>query len=258
MSLTQTERLLKVVHDLRTKCPWDKKQTHKTLIPYLLEEAYETIDAIEKNERSSLREELGDVLLQVALHAEIAKEKGGFTFEDVARSITDKMIRRHPHIYQKKEVKDYKTHLQNWTKLKAKEKPKRSLLEGTPKALPALQLAHRYGEIASSVGFDWESATQVMKKVKEELCEFETEVGKKKRASKENIEMELGDLLFSITQLSRHLKIDAEAALRKANGKFEQRLTAVEKKVRRKGKELSDCSPQELESAWNTVKRGKG
>ena len=123
MQLKETERLLKVVHDLRTKCPWDKKQTHKTQVPYLIEEAYESLDAIEGNKKRELCEELGDVLLQVALHAEIAGETKGFSFEDVAREIADKMIRRHPHIYAKAEVKDYKTHMKNWQKLKAEEKP---------------------------------------------------------------------------------------------------------------------------------------
>lgn len=157
-NLKETQRLLKVVGELRKKCPWDRKQTHQTLVPYMLEEAYETVDAIETKKPDLLREELGDVLLQIALHAEIAREKGRFSFEDVAKSITDKMIHRHPDIYQKTRVRDMKDHLRNWTRLKNQEKPKRGLLQGIPKALPSLQRAQRYGEIASSVGFDWKDA----------------------------------------------------------------------------------------------------
>src|SRR5688572_12086259 len=154
-SLKETQRLLEVVHDLRTKCPWDRKQTHKTLVPYLLEEAYETIDAIDGGSPDEFREELGDFLLQVRLHAGNATERMGFRFEDVAKAIADKMVRRHPHIYGDVKYTSPKQHKKLWTELKAKEKPKRSRLDGIPRAMPALQLSQRYGEIASSVGFDW-------------------------------------------------------------------------------------------------------
>src|SRR5208283_2582430 len=145
-----------IVHRLRRECPWDRKQTHRSLVPYLLEEAYETVDAIESRKSDLLREELGDLLLQVVLHAELCDEKGEFSFEDVARAIGEKMVRRHPHVFEKqgkKKSTDPKEHQKNWTRLKSKEKPERSLLGGIPHAMPALQLAQRYGEIASSVGF---------------------------------------------------------------------------------------------------------
>ena len=249
--LKETEKLLKVVNDLRTQCPWDKKQTHQSLAKYLLEEAYEAVDAIHSKNKNALKEELGDVLLQVALHSEIASEKEAFTFEDVAKYISEKMIRRHPHIYAKEKVLDYKSHMKNWTALKQKEKPKRSLLEGTPKGLPALQLSQRYSEIASSVGFDWDNEKQVMKKVKEELKELEGALSKK---SKKSIEEEIGDLLFTLTTLSRHCHVDAEACLRKSAEKFKARLEAIEEEKRSQKKSLSDCSSQELEEAWLLAK----
>lgn len=249
--LTETQKFLKVVHELRTQCPWDKKQTHQTLAKHLLEESYETIEAIESKNKKAIKEELGDVLLQVALHAEIASEKNGFDFEDVAKFIAEKMVRRHPHIYKNQKVLNYKSHMQNWTALKQKEKPNRSLLEGTPKGLPALQLAQRYGEIASTVGFDWKNGKKVILKVREELRELEIEIQKK---SPDGIEEELGDLLFTLASLARHCQIDAEASLRKAAGKFQLRIETMEKEKRKLGKNLSDCTIVELEEAWNMAK----
>ncbi|MFM8316657.1 MAG: nucleoside triphosphate pyrophosphohydrolase [Deltaproteobacteria bacterium] len=244
--------MLKVVHDLRTQCPWDRKQTHQTLAKYLLEEAYEAVDAIHSKNKTALKEELGDVLLQVALHSEIAAEKNKFNFEDVAEYISEKMIRRHPHIYAKEKVLDYKSHMKNWTALKQKEKPKRKLLEGTPKGLPGLQLSQRYGEIASSVGFDWNNEKQVMKKVREELQELQKAIAQK---SKEDTEEELGDLLFTLTSLARHCHVDAEASIRKAAEKFRRRIETVEKIKKKQKKTLGECTPQELEAAWKKVKK---
>jgi XTP/dITP diphosphohydrolase len=256
--LTETARLLQVVHELRTQCPWDKKQTHKTLRRYLLEEAYEAADAIETGKSDLLTEELGDVLLQVALHAEIASETKKFDFEKIAKAISAKMIRRHPHIYAKeKAALDEKTHLKNWTKLKEKEKPKSSLLEGIPKAMPALALAQRYGEIAASVGFDWHCEQDVLEKVDEEFQELLDELNAK-NPKMERIEMELGDVLFTLTQFARHLKLDAEGALKRSTAKFESRFTALEKKKKKEGKRLSDCPPDELEKDWGLVKSRKG
>jgi len=251
--MKETRRLLKVVHELRTQCPWDRKQTHKSLIPYLLEEANEAADALLSGKGDDMREELGDLLLQVALHSELASEKKRFDFEQVARGIADKMVRRHPHIYAKEKFKSAKEQKQRWTELKALEKPKgRSHLDGTPKGLPALQLAQRYGEIAGSVGFDWEKASEVLKKVREETAELEREMKRAKR-NKANLEMELGDLLFSVSQLARHLDLNAEIALKQASAKFKQRFTKVEKIV---GKPLGECTMPEMESAWQRAKRG--
>lgn len=253
--LSQTQRLLEVVHDLRTKCPWDKKQTHKTLIPYLLEEAYETVDAIHSGKSEPFREELGDLLLQVALHAELASERKGFGFEDVARTIADKMVRRHPHIYADAKFGSAKDHQKRWTELKAKEKPKRSLLEGIPRALPGLQLAQRYGEIAASVGFDWSDADQVLAKVKEELGELEEEL---KGGTKRAAELELGDLLFTLANLARHLELNAEVAMKKATEKFAARFKKLEDLKRREGKALADCTAEELDLQWNKIKGSEG
>lgn len=252
--LSETQRFLKVVHDLRTKCPWDKKQTHTTLQRYMLEEAYEAANAIEEKDMDSLREELGDVLLQIALHSEIASEKGHFTFEEVAQGIADKMIHRHPHVYKKTKVLTESEHLKNWNRLKQEEKPKRYLLEGIPVVLPALQLSQRYGEMASSVSFDWKTPDQVFEKVKEELGEFEAEL-ERTNPDKEKMAMELGDLLFTLANLARHLDLDAEVSLRKSAQKFASRFTKMEERKRREGKKLDECSLDELESAWNEIKK---
>ena len=252
--LSETRRLLDVVHDLRTQCPWDKKQTHRSLVRYLLEEAYETIEAIEHGDSESLREELGDLLLQVALHAELASErKGGFGFEEVARGIHQKMVRRHPHIYGDSGPYDSKQHQKTWNQIKAKERPRRSLLEGIPRSMPALSLAQRYGEIAGAVGFDWTTVEGVLEKVDEELDELRMELRRKVRR-KRDIEMELGDLLFTVAHVARHLKIDAEAALRKSALKFGRRFSELEARSRKKGRSLADCSAEELDREWEAIK----
>ncbi|MBI1859434.1 MAG: nucleoside triphosphate pyrophosphohydrolase [Deltaproteobacteria bacterium] len=249
--LSETERLIRIVHELRTKCPWDRKQTHRTLVPYLLEEAHEVVDAIEKRNRRELEEELGDVLLQVALHAEIASETGRFTFERVAKNIADKMIRRHPHIYTTAKYKDEKTHLKNWTESKRKENPKKGRLDGLPVSLPGLQLARRYGEVAGSIGFDWQTVGQVEKKVFEEWKELRAETSRRS-PKKARIEEELGDLLFTISNLARHLNIDAEQALRQANQKFRRRFERIEKALKKQGDRK--LSLRELEALWQKAK----
>jgi len=250
----QMDRLLRVVHDLRTRCPWDKKQTHRSLIPYLIEEAYEAVQAIEEGSKTALKEELGDVLLQVVLHAEIAREKGDFTFEEVAQAISEKMIERHPHVYKNVQVKGVKDLLKNWSRLKKEEKPDLSLLAGIPKALPGLHLAQRYGEIAASVGFDWPNTVGVFDKLKEELAELESEMKRKRRVQRD-IEMEMGDVLFVLTRLAAHLKLDAERALKQSCDKFATRFHALETAVAKKGKKLTDCKLEEMESIWQHIKR---
>lgn len=251
----KTAAFLDVVHELRQKCPWDKKQTHPSLSRYLLEEAYEAAEAMNSEDRASLKEELGDVLLQVALHSEIASEKKWFNFEDVAEAISEKMIRRHPHVFADAEVKDYKTHMKNWTRLKQQEKPKKKILEGIPKALPALQLAQRYGEITSSVGFDWDKPAAVMKKIREELQELDQEL--KLNRSKKRMEEEMGDFLFSVVQMARHLGLDAERSLRGSAQKFSSRFERLENQLAKKGKKISDLKPGDLEKAWQAIKKNK-
>lgn len=252
-SCSETAAFLDVVHELRQKCPWDRKQTHPSLSKYLLEEAYEAAEAMDKQDKKNLKEELGDVLLQVALHSEIASEKKWFDFEEVASQVSKKMIRRHPHVFNQENVPDEKTHLENWTRLKQREKPKKSILDGIPRALPALQRAQRYGEITSSVGFDWQNPSQVLQKVDEELNELKAEINKKKNIK--NIEDELGDLLFSLAQLARHLKLDAERSLRKSNEKFLGRFEKLEKNIKKKKKDISDFKASDLEKEWQRVKK---
>jgi MazG family protein len=249
----QISRLVDVVHQLRRKCPWDRKQTHKSLAPYLLEEAYETVDAISTRDPDLLREELGDLLLQVVLHSELAAERGDFTFEDVAEGIAEKMIRRHPHVFGDARAGDEKEHQRNWTRLKSKEKPKRFLLEGTPRAMPALQLAQRYGEIAASVGFDWKGAEEVLEKVEDELHELKVEL-RRRKLRREAVELELGDLLFTLSHLARHLRLNAETSLKASAAKFADRFTRLEKAFRKREQNLSDSSAEELDAEWNRIK----
>ncbi|NBV50188.1 nucleoside triphosphate pyrophosphohydrolase [bacterium] len=252
-SCTETLAFLDVVRELRQKCPWDKKQTHTSLSKYLLEEAYEAAEAMNSDDPEALKEELGDVLLQVALHSEIASEKKWFDFESVAEAISEKMIRRHPHVFGDAEIKDYASHMKNWTRLKQKEKPQKKILEGIPKAMPALQLAQRYGEITSSVGFDWKKTSEVIKKVKEELKELEAEI--KSNQSKKRIEEELGDVLFALAQVARHLGTDAERSLKVSSSKFAHRFEKLENKINQKGKKISDLSEVQLEKEWQSIKR---
>lgn len=250
-SIPHTEKLLSIVAELRRKCPWDRKQTHRTLIPYLMEEAFEAVDAIRDGDAKALCEELGDVLLQVVLHAEIAAEKGAFDFEQVARGIGEKMVRRHPHVWGD-ESGEGRDHSKRWTELKQQEKPKRSMLEGTPRSMPALQLAQRYGEIASSVGFDWEDADGVWKKLEEEIGELRRELKSRKR-DKKRMADELGDVAFCLANLARHLGLNAEVASRGAAEKFARRFQAMEKNHDRK--QLSRMSPEEWEAAWQKAKK---
>ena len=256
-SLKQTKRLLSIVHELRQKCPWDKKQTHKSLVPHLIEEAFETVDAIESKKSQNLQEELGDLLLQICLHAELSEEKGNFQFEDVAKTIADKMVRRHPHVFGDVTYTTAKAHTKLWQEIKSKEKPKKtSLLETVPKGMPALQLAQRYGHIAASVNFDWDNIDDVVKKVDEEWNELKREIYRRKK-NKRQIENELGDVFFSLTNLARHLKLNAETSARIGAKKFFLRFTAIEKMKKKEGISIRHCSQPELERAWQQVKKGK-
>jgi tetrapyrrole methylase family protein/MazG family protein len=252
--LTHTTEFLKVVARLRKECPWDKKQTHKTLIPYLVEEAYETVDAIESRKMDSLKEELGDLLLQVVLHAEIAKEKGHFTFDDVAQAISKKMVDRHPHVFgDQKGITTAEEQTKNWSRIKEKERPKKSLLSGLPRSLPSLQLAQRYGEIAASVNFDWPSVKEALAKVDEELKEVKVEIGRKKRVQAD-VEMEIGDLLFALTRVASHCGVDSERALRKSSEKFRNRFEKMEKHFQKSKRKLSEQTLKEMEKIWRSVK----
>jgi MazG family protein len=210
-------------------CPWDREQTLETLRKYVLEEACEVIDAIDSGDRAALREELGDLLLQVVFQAELARREGTFAIDDVVAGIVDKLVHRHPHVFGHTEVKDADEVLNNWEKLKAREKGERGVLSGVPRSMPALARAQRIGEKVARVGFDWEDAGGSRAKVAEEMGELDRAIA---QGDPSGIEDEMGDILFALANLSRHLGVDAEAALRHAIDKFSGRFAHVERRVR--------------------------
>lgn len=210
-------------------CPWDREQSFETLRKYVLEEACEVIDAIDSGSRAALREELGDLLLQVVFQAELARREGAFAIDDVVAGIVDKLVVRHPHVFGDAQAKDSDEVLRNWEKLKAREKGERGLLDGVPRSMPALTRAQRIGEKVARVGFDWEDARGSRAKVTEEVAELDEAIASGDRAA---IEEEMGDTLFALVNLSRHLQIDAEGALRRTIDKFTTRFAHVEQRVR--------------------------
>jgi tetrapyrrole methylase family protein/MazG family protein/ATP diphosphatase len=209
-------------------CPWDREQTFETLRKYVLEEACEVIDAIEGGNREALREELGDLILQVVFQAELARTEGAFAIDDVIAAIIDKLVHRHPHVFGDLEAKDAEEVLRNWEKIKAEEKKGRGILGGVPRSLPALTRAQRIGEKVSRVGFDWEDPKGSRAKVTEELAELDAAI---QRGDASAIEDEMGDVLFALVNLSRHVNLDAEGALRRTIDKFTNRFAHVEKRV---------------------------
>ncbi len=252
-------KLIKVMDRLRGDggCPWDLEQTRQSLKPFLLEETYEVLEAIEEKDAEVLKEELGDVLFQVVFHARIAKEKGEFTIEDVLRELTDKMIRRHPHVFSNVKVGTAKEALVRWEKLKNQEvrnKKRKSVLEGVPKQLPALLRANQLQSRAARVGFDWPAFKPVWRKVREEMSEVEVEIGRKRQRS---IEAELGDLFFALVNAARFLKVDPEEALRKANHRFSERFQAMEKRARKEARSLSEMSLAEMDHLWEKAKKAE-
>jgi tetrapyrrole methylase family protein/MazG family protein/ATP diphosphatase len=209
-------------------CPWDREQTFESLRRYVLEEACEVIDAIDGGDRKAMREELGDLLLQVVFQAELGRREGSFAIDDVVSAIVEKLVHRHPHVFGDLEAKDADEVLRNWEKLKAKEKQGRGLLGGVPRSLPALTRAQRVGEKVARVGFDWESSQGSRAKVAEEMAELDAAVARK---DKNAVEEELGDVLFALVNLARHVDVDAEGALRRTIDKFTRRFSHVEKRV---------------------------
>ena len=243
-------RLLDIMDELREKCPWDKKQTLESLRHLTIEETYELGDAILDNDLQEIKKELGDVLLHIVFYAKIGSEKQAFDIADVANSISDKLIHRHPHIYGDVAVKDEEEVKQNWEKLKLKE-GKTSVLEGVPKSLPALVKASRIQEKVAGVGFDWEEPQQVWEKVQEEITELNQEI---KVNNQENIEKEFGDVLFSMINYARFIKVNPENALEKTNKKFINRFQFLEEAAKKEGKELSDMSLTEMDVYWEKSK----
>ena len=243
-------RLLDIMDELREKCPWDKKQTLESLRHLTIEETYELADAILDNDLQEIKKELGDVLLHIVFYAKIGSEKQAFDIADVANSISDKLIHRHPHIYGDVEVKDEEEVKQNWEKLKLKE-GKKSVLEGVPKSLPAVVKASRIQEKVAGVGFDWEESQQVWAKVQEELGELNEEI---KNNHQENIEKEFGDVLFSMINYARFIGVNPENALEKTNKKFINRFQYLEEAAKKEGKQLSDMSLTEMDVYWEKSK----
>src|SRR5690242_4445558 len=255
-------RLLAVMAWLRDRqhgCPWDIDQTFRTIAPYTIEEAYEVADAIERNDMPALKEELGDLLLQVVYHSQMASEAGAFRFEDVAAAIADKMVDRHPHVFSDLKIADADAQTVTWEARKAAERAKKGgeqstgALDGVARALPALMRAEKIQKRAARVGFDWETIGPVIDKIEEELGELRTEIeaGKTDPA---RVTDELGDVLSAVANLARHCKVDPEAALRSTNDKFEKRFRYVEQQLAVQGKLPAQATLEEMEALWQDAK----
>ena len=252
------EGFQEVVAHLRAPdgCPWDREQTHLSLRPFLLEETYEVLSALDDEDQDALKEELGDLLLQIVLHAQIASEFGDFSMVDVIQEIQEKLIRRHPHVFGDLDLDDQQKVLKNWEKLKSveredDEKDKNGILAGVSPALPALVQAETYQERVNRVGFDWSNIQGVFEKISEEITEIQ------EARTAEEYEAEIGDLLFAVVNLARWFKVDAESALRAANSRFRNRFESIETEVKSQGKDMTDFSIEELDELWNAAKRKK-
>ena len=257
-------RLVKIMDELREKCPWDKKQTIETLRQLTIEETYELADAISANDYKSIKEELGDLLLHIVFYAKIGAEKNEFTLDEVINGVCEKLIHRHPHIYGDVVVADDEEVKRNWEKLKLKE-GKKSVLGGVPKALPSMVKAMRLQEKAKQVGFEWDNKEQVWEKVEEEMGELQEAIGNLQEAKNNNsssvvsrqlsVEDELGDVFFSLVNFARFLQVDAENALERTNKKFISRFTKMETEALKDGKQLHDMSLEEMDAIWNRIKK---
>ena len=263
------ERLLEIMVLLRTPktgCPWDLEQTYATIAPYTIEEAYEVAEAIREDDMPGLRDELGDLLFQVVFHARIAEEAGDFAFGDVVEAISEKMVRRHPHVFGDTKIDGATAQTTAWEAHKAAERAAKSgsggsapgsaegsVLASVPLALPALTRAEKLQKRAARVGFDWPEATQVLDKIEEELAELREALAQK--APREKIAEELGDILFGYVNLARHLGVDPEEALRSCNAKFVRRFQEIEKALATEGRGPQDASLDELEALWQAAKK---
>jgi len=253
-------RLIEIMAALRTPgsgCPWDLEQNFRSIAPYTLEEAYEVADAIARDDLAGLKDELGDLMLQVVFHAQMAQEQGAFDFADVVESITTKLVRRHPHVFADAEGKTAKAVEGLWERIKAQEKSDRGdkapsgALAGVPVALPALTRALKLQDKAGRVGFDWNDPRAVLAKIREEADEIEAELD---RNDKGLVAAEVGDLLFAVVNLARHLDADPEGVLRQTNLKFERRFAAIEQALARRGKTPQSASLAEMDELWNEAK----
>ena len=256
------DQLLDIMVQLRTPttgCPWDLEQTFLTIAPYTIEEAYEVADAIEQGDMGALRDELGDLLFQVVFHARMAEEAGHFDFAAVVQAIADKMVRRHPHVFGDDSVTSASVQTDRWEEQKAREraalaankgKPA-SALDNVPKALPALTRAEKIGNRAARVGFDWPDTSGVFSKIDEEISEVRAAISS---GDDEQVADEVGDLLFAVTNLARHLGADPEASLRRATAKFDRRFREVEKNYAEEDRKMAESSLEELEARWQLAK----
>jgi ATP diphosphatase len=256
----EIRRLIAIMAALRdpaTGCPWDKEQTFDTIAPYTIEEAYEVADAIARRDFAALPDELGDLLLQVVYHARMAEEEGRFAFADVARAISDKMIRRHPHVFGDERARDAAAQTAAWEAQKASERAARQetgTLAGVPVGMPGLTRAEKLTKRAARVGFDWPDAAAVLDKLDEEIAELKAELP---AADPDRLKDEVGDMLFVLANLARKLKLDPETCLRHANDKFTRRFNAMEALLAREGRSLKDETLPAMEAAWQAVKRAE-
>lgn len=248
--------LMAALRDPEGGCPWDREQDFLSIAPYTIEEAYEVADAIARDDMDELRDELGDLLFQVVFHARMAEERGAFAFDNVVEAIVQKMTRRHPHVFGQAEVADAEAQTRAWERLKAEERREKgeqhSLLDGVTLGLPALSRAWKLQKRAARAGFDWSSAEGVLDKVEEELREVRAELEAGDAAA---LQDEIGDLLFACVNLARHAGVDAEGALRDGNSKFERRFRYLESALRQQGRELEQCSLEEMDRLWEEAKR---
>tara|TARA_B100000508_G_scaffold141093_1_gene146618 strand:+ start:135318 stop:136085 length:768 start_codon:yes stop_codon:yes gene_type:complete len=247
------QRLLDIMDDLREKCPWDKKQTLESLRHLTIEETYELADAILDNDLDELKGEIGDLMLHMVFYSKIGSEKGAFDITDVLNGICDKLVHRHPHIYGDVEANDEETVKKNWERLKLKE-GKKSVLEGVPRSLPALVKAGRIQDKVKGIGFDWDDRSQVLAKVREEIDELEVEV----KQGSDRIEEEFGDVMFSMINYARFIKINPETALERTNKKFIKRFQLMEEQIKSEGKSFDEMNLEEMDKYWDKAKRITG
>lgn len=254
--MKEFDELVEIMRRLRGPdgCPWDREQTHESLAPHLIEEAYELIEVIEASQPQYICEELGDVLLQVVFHAQLAAERGEFDIHDAVQRLVDKLYHRHPHVFGTVQVSGSEEVLHNWEQLKSAEyeqEPRLSVLDGIPRALPALQRAQKLQRRASKVGFDWDDADGPRAKITEELAELDAALAAQ---DPEAIRHEVGDLLASVVNLCRFVGVEAEGALREANRRFEQRFRQIEQGARDQGRDLSEMTLDEMDHLWDAAK----
>ncbi len=248
------QRLVQILDILRGEngCPWDKEQDEKSIAHYFLEEVYEAVEAILKDDSRALAEELGDVLMEVVFLARIYKEKEKFTISDVLKGINQKMVRRHPHVFEGKRLKSSKEVLCEWDRQKKEEKERKTIFEGRAKSLPSLLEAFQIGQKVSAYGFDWRNALDALQKVKEEVSELDRALKEKKEAE---IFQELGDILFAVANVSRILGVNPEMALKQTNEKFIQRFKFIEKRLKESGRGLGQTSLEEMDRIWEEAKK---